>query len=924
MGPPSPLDTDHPTVVGRIRELGRLEAFVKAVPSRPQALLIRGESGMGKTTLWRHTLRQCQQAGYQVLRARPAEEEMPVPLVALDDMFRDLEFAGAQAPAAATDPFAPGRDVLRELLGLVRDGPVVLAIDDLQWLDPASARAIRFALRRTDEHPVSLLAAVRSGADERDPLELDSTMGRNRHETLDLTALPIDELRRVLARTVAVISRPMLRRVYEISGGNPLYAIALADGLSGDDLVRGAPTDIPLPDSLRHAIAGRLGALPTHLMPLLRLVAGLGPTTVTELRACAPDLDVDVLLAEARADRLLTVEDDLAVRFTHPMIASVLYAQLGPLERRALHGTLAGRVESPDRRARHLALSRDVPDEEVAGLLEDAAERARRSGAPDVAAGLAGHSRRLTPPDDAEAVSRRSLTHITYLAAAGEVRRALELSDQLIASQPPGRLRAKACINRAELEGDDLTRGEEFLLRGLDDAGDDELLRGEVMDQLGWLRGQFLGDLAGGIALSRQALEIAERLGNRELEMSAASGLSHLMLYAGEPRWDLVERALAIESQTGRPVLWGGVRSLYAAQLRLCGDIATAREMYESTHRDMIEAGVERWRPHSLYALAGLAVHEGDMVEADELIGQALQAARDTEDAHAEAWIRYTQAAVAAWRGRSGEARSLIGQILAWAARRGERPAVARARALSGLLAFSEGDVRAATTELGQAVELVEEMGIANPAVIGALPEAVDAHATAGDAANAARLLERLERQAAALGNVLVGAMTARGRGCVLATTGHIDAAVAELRAAAATFDRLRLRPEAARSVLSLGRAMLRGGHRTAAADAFEDARDRFTRMGAVLWRDRAAEELERAAPGRASGTLTRTERSVASLVAAGNRNKQIGQALFMSVATVEAHLTRIYRKLGIGSRSELTRLVADGKVAVNDVDQQP
>jgi DNA-binding CsgD family transcriptional regulator len=901
-------------IVGRAQGLSRVEEFVDAVPVHSQVLLIRGESGIGKTTVWRYGLRRCRDAGYRVLEVRPAEEEMRVPLVALDDLFRDVQ--PGETWSQVDDPFSLGRRVFDAWRRIVRDDPLVLAIDDLQWLDPASAQVLRFALRRSEEYNVSLIAAVRSGAGEADPLELDRTARGFRRQSVDLRPLSIDGIRMVLDQTVHAISRPMLRRIYAMSAGNPLYAIELARGLSADEL-KGSPEDVRLPDSLQHAVARRIDAAPPHLHPLLALAAALGPTGVAELRSCAPDLDVDALLSEARDRRLLAVEDDLAVRFTHPALAAAVYTRMNPIARRALHARLADRIEAPDLRARHLALSTDAPDDRVAGLLEAAAERARRRGDSHVAAEFARHSRRLTPPADAEAASRRALAQIRYVAAAGAVQHALELADRLIDASPPGRLRAHAYITRAKLEDDDLTTEEALLLRGLDDAGADERLRAEILDLLGWLRGHFLGDLPGGIELSRQALETAERLGDKALEAEAASGLAHLSVSAGTPRRDLLERALAIEAEIGGPALGGGTRSLLAIDLRLGGDLASAREIHQSVHREIVEAGIERFRPHSLYMLASAAAYGGDFARAEELIGQAWQAARDNEDAHVEAWIRYTRAVVAAWRGRASDARALIEQIIIWATKRGERPAMARAQALSGLLALSEADPRTAADELGRAAGQLADMGIANPAVIPALPDAVEAYALAGDTDTAARLLHTLERQAAALGNDLAAAVTARSRGCLLAASGRPDPAVDQLREAATTFDRLGFAPDAARSVLSSGRALLRAGRRTAAADALEQATGRFTRMGATLWHDRAAEDLERAAPGRLSGALTRTERNVAALVAQGRRNKQIGQALFMSVATVEAHLTRIYRKLGIGSRSELTRLVAEGRVPI-------
>jgi DNA-binding NarL/FixJ family response regulator len=157
----------------------------------------------------------------------------------------------------------------------------------------------------------------------------------------------------------------------------------------------------------------------------------------------------------------------------------------------------------------------------------------------------------------------------------------------------------------------------------------------------------------------------------------------------------------------------------------------------------------------------------------------------------------------------------------------------------------------------------------------------------------------------------------------VLATTGDPDAAAATLDEAGAAFERLGFRLDAARALLARGSALLRAGRRSLAAEILADARERFAVAGASLWEARAAEELDRAAPGRSAGELTPAERRVAALVARGLKNREIAGRLYMGVATVEAHLTRIYRKLGIRSRSELVRLVMDGSVSVAEDDDR-
>ena len=225
----------------------------------------------------------------------------------------------------------------------------------------------------------------------------------------------------------------------------------------------------------------------------------------------------------------------------------------------------------------------------------------------------------------------------------------------------------------------------------------------------------------------------------------------------------------------------------------------------------------------------------------------------------------------------------------------------------------------AASRLLAEAAELLEEMGFANPGAFPILPDAVEALAAGGDLTMAEALLERLDLQAASGDNAWAAAAADRARGALLLARGEADAAAEGLEAAAASFDRMGYAADGARAVLLHGQALLRRGQRTVAAEVLADARARFAGMGAALWEARAAENLERASPGRAGGGLTDAESRIAALVANGMKNKEIGQALFMSVATVEAHLTRIYRKLGIRSRSELARRVADRSVQASD-----
>jgi DNA-binding CsgD family transcriptional regulator len=904
---------DGSVVVGRDAEVARVDAFLEAIPEGVRALLIRGEPGIGKTALWEHAVERCREPGFRVLRSRSAEEEMPFPTVGLIDLF---ERPGVDRAALDPDldPSARGRTVLEALRRLAEDAPVVVAIDDVQWLDSVSARALRFALRRLDREPIGVLLTLRDDAGSGDPLT--SVLPPGRSATLDLPPLGLDDLRRVLAGTVTSIPRPVLRRIHEVSGGNPLYAIELARSIEG-----GAGThersEIALPGSLQAAISRRLEAVPADLVDLLRVVSALGPTSVGELRPIAGD-EVDALLKRAELRALLVVEDDLRVRFSHPLIGSVVYAGMSPLERRELHADLASHAADPDVRARHLARSADEPDAALAQELEEAADRAASRDAFDLSAEFAGHGLRLTPPDDADATLRRAFAEIESLAAAGEVRRALDRSDRLLASLPPGKRRAEAIVRRMQVEDDDLETSSHLLEQALEEAGDDEALQSGVLERLSETH-QYMGDMAQAIHRAEQALALAERVGDAEMQMVASANLALNSAIAGAPRPELMERALELERKLGKPMLVIGPQMLVAKLHLWSGDLAASRAICEAAVEEAVRTGNDRWRQQALYDLACAYCAAGDFVAAAESALQGIEAARDSEETWAERIFQYPLALAQAWLGRAGEARATAERWRSVSEERREREGSARALGILGLLELSGGDAADAARHLTEAARMLAEIGRAHPGRDAILPDAVEALASSGDAIGARVLLERLEEQAEAADSASARAAAKRARGALLLAGGERGGAIEMLDDAASRFDELGFRPDAARALLLRGRALLRGGHRTLAADALAEARDRFAGMGARLWEARAVEALDRAAPGRAAGELTRAEGLVAGLVAKGMKNREIAAALFMSVATVEAHLTRIYRKMDIRSRSELARLVADGSLARPD-----
>jgi DNA-binding CsgD family transcriptional regulator len=899
-------------IVGREAELGRVDEFVAGIPGGLRALVIRGEPGIGKTTLWQTAVERCRGAGLTILAARPVEDEMPLALAGLVDLFERVA-PDVRAGHVEPDTFARARAVLAAFRSVADQAPLVVAIDNVQWLDESSAHAIRYALRRLGSAPVGVLVTAGADSGAAEPLRLSSALGVGRIETLTLGPLGLDELRRVVGAVVTSISRPALRRIHQVSGGNPLYAIELARGIEGGGRRREPGALLALPNSLQGAIVRRLEAVPPELVPLLEVVSALGAAGLGQVRELLGDVDVEGLLAQAERRGLLVLDEELHIRFSHPLIGSVVYGQMGPLGRRALHGRLAELAADPDARARHLALSTDDPDHDAAAQLEEAAARAGERGSSDLAAEFARHSLRLTPADEPERARRRALAEIVHLAAAGEASQARALAERLVARLPPGPGRAEVLVQWFRVGNDDLARGDALLVQALEEAGEDNRLRGRVLDILGWLRGAFRGDLRSGIECAREAVALATGMGDADLELLALGHLGHLSALAGVPRPALMERALALTEHLGPPRLSGGPRAWWAKQQLWSGNLAQARSLFEAALA--AGEGDELERPHRLYDLALLERAAGNLRRAEDIVGQGLEAALDAEDPEAEWWLCYPLALVQAWLGQGDAARETAARLIEWGSRRGGLPGTARARSVLGVLALSDGDATEAARELSAGAELLERWGFGHPGALPILPDAVEALARSGDRPGAASLLRRLEEESAALGQRWAWAAVERSRGVLSLAAGESDIAVAHLERAAAAFDTLGYRPDAARAVLELGRAMLRSGRRALAADTLADAWDRFEAMGASLWQSRAAEELERAAPGRTTGTLTSTERRVAALVARGMKNREIAEALYMSVATVEAHLTRMYRKLDIRSRSDLALLIGRGEL---------
>ncbi len=458
-------------IVGREAELEAVERFLDGVPSGPLALLVEGEAGIGKTTLWLEAVRAAEDRAYRVLQVRPAQSEAELSYVALADLVgeafdqtraslpapqeRALEIALLRAePKEPADPRTTATGLVGVLTALTADAPLVLALDDVQWLDAASARALEFAARRLPPR-VGLLMTRRAQDFNEAPLGLGRALPEDRLQRLVPGPLSLAALHQVIAHGLGTApSRPMLARIVDASGGNPFFALEIARALARDSSDYRLGDPLPVPESLQELVLARLQALPAAAHTAVLVAAALSrPTVAMVAEALGPERNIQSALVAAEEAGVLVMERE-RIRFTHPLLASVVYGAASNSQRRQLHRRLAEVVADPEERARHLAASVTEADEATASELEQAARRAALRGAHDAAAELFEASCRLTPPDHAEEPVERTLGRATAVFEIGDLASARTLAERAVADSPTPAVHVQALNLLARVEWD--------------------------------------------------------------------------------------------------------------------------------------------------------------------------------------------------------------------------------------------------------------------------------------------------------------------------------------------------------------------------------------------------------------------------------------------------------------------------------------
>jgi DNA-binding CsgD family transcriptional regulator len=910
-------------LIGRDEELQRVQQFLETVPMGARALLIAGDAGVGKTSLWQAALGRADSAGLRTLVARPAEAETSFAYAALGDLLgadpdvlgelprpqrRALEVVLLVAERGEPpDQQTVALATLAALRALARTSPVVVAVDDVQWLDRPTAAALAFAARRLTDDPIGLLIAERTAGAAPAPLGLDRLPAADRLDRLDLTPLSLGAVQRLLQRRLGwVPARPVLHHVHELSGGNPFFALELGRALQAGSL-RLEPGE-RLPVTLDALVSARLDGLPATARRGLAVAASMAQPTLEIVSAVAGD---DALAAAERA-QIVDVHEGI-VRFAHPLLASGAYAATDPAARRALHTAIADRVSEPEERARHLALAATGPDEAVAAALEDAARRAGARGAPAAAADLLERAVRLTPSGHAAETRRRAIDAAFCVFQSGDSRRARAMLDELVQESEHGPARAQALMRLALVRGfdDDLRAADALLREAIAEAeGDDELLAEAHYELAGILfrlreRLREAVDHAKAAASSARLGTTAGAIGSRLLAEAAL----------GDPEApSTLRRAMELDARfhprraITRPLFQVAFTWLWWDELE------RARTAFETLRVQALEIGDESSLAYVLVMGAQIACVRGDVQSAIEYADEGYALTEQTGQATVGGYLLALRALADAITGDLDAGRERAERALAIAARTNGRPAEHFARAAVGLLEQSAGRPAEVVRALGPLVDFLRAEQIAEPGTARVLPDQVEALIALGELAAAEELLGWFEGNARRLDRTSALAAAARCRGLLAGARGDVDTAVAELQDAVALHERVPIPLEEARTRLAYGSALRRSRQKAAAREALEAARDGFEALGARAWAARAEAELGRVG-GRppSAGALTPTERRVAELVAQGLQTKQVAGRLFVSPKTVEGHLTRIYGKLGVGSRTELARRLDDG-----------
>lgn len=907
-------------MIGRDRELGAGGRFLKSLAGGSACFVLHGEAGIGKTTIWRELVESAAATGYRVLSCRPSAAEVTLSFGGLADLLAGVD-AGVlsalpspqrHALDVALLQTAPGSGPLEQravfagftsvLVALAADRQLVVAIDDLQWLDRPTQAAVEFAMRRVRDHPIGFLCSVRTGVDSTVVPGLDRLLEESGGERAELGPLSVGALHQlILDRLGRALARPTIVRIATAARGNPFYALEIArEVLRRGESSASAP--LPVPDDLSQLLSERIERLPLAARDQLLVIAALAaaPLALLDREALEPAEEAGLIEISART-----------ASFSHPLFSAAVYGSATAVRRQELHRRLAGLVSDPEERARHLALGASEPSEAIALELERGAERAVSRGAPDAAADLLELAAEMTAPDDRDRVSAREAAAAECHFHAGNPRRARSLAERALAHAPDGADRANVLRLLGELRYIDGSFSEAIsLFEEALEQGAQGVAAAETQLNLAFAH-SILGDDTKSADHAHAALEAATEAGDGALEAAALAmsvtrnfRMGHALDRAG------LGRALALEDPDRRmllpmrPARLAGIAEYYS------DNFARAASLYSELRQRVIDRGEDGQLPIVDAELSMVERSRGNLARALEVANEGCEVAQmlggDTAQADMLCERSFVRAALGDEPGAREDAEHALacntddGYLALW---------------LGGARAFLElslGNAQAANHALAPFRVAVERAGSCNQFTAVIMPDQIEALVAVGDLERADAFTGMLEQHASTSDRSSALASAARCRGLLAAARGGLDAAAHELQLALDELGRIEMPLELGRTLLASGQVARRAKQKRAAREAFTSALQTFEAIDAGLWAARARSELERTGLRHSAGDeLTPTESRVADLAAQGLTNRRIAETLFLSAKTVEANIARVYLKLGIRSRAELGAAMA-------------
>ncbi|HXZ77338.1 MAG TPA: AAA family ATPase, partial [Streptosporangiaceae bacterium] len=877
--------------IGREAEVGEICAFLSASSGEAAAVAITGDIGIGKTMVWKHLVQTALRPSFRVLSCRPSSSERPLAFSALDDLLGDVieEFlpelpecrrrAVAVALARDTSPASmPDRHVLaRGTLDAFRilsgAGPLLVAVDDAQWLDHPSAGVLEFCFRRLEREPISILLTFR-GADLVPPLGLDRALLPGRLAQVALGPLSLVAIGEILRSQMGVaLPRYTLTRLYDACGGNPFYALESARALVGHQRTSLASGPIPVPKSLGDLVRHHLRGLSAEARDVGRLVAASSDPRERVIRAAFGAQESWLAIDQAIDDGIIERDGD-GLRFTHPLLRSVLYGEMTLHQRRQVHRRLGAVVGEVEERAWHLALGAEGPSEEIAGILDGAAEHAESRGAPESAAVLEEQATRLTPARCPGEARERSVRAADYHFRGGELTRSRELIQSALAACPAGPARATLLVRLGTIHHHEgaWSMAERVFRQAAREAPGNAALCAHAEQELAWAR-LVAGDLPGAFRWANTSLCSARLAADQRLVAHSLARIALVEFLLGRGvRSDLFEKAEALDtSASGQPAERLAMLDPFLIQglvLKWSDRLDEARLRLANWYQRALGRGDEASLPFLLYHFSQLECWAGNWDRAEE---HALEGCRVADESHQAAMrpaTLYSLALVRAHRGQVHDARELASEALTLCEQTGNIPVRSMALSVLGFVELSLDEYRSAHAHYARITDAGMAAGFGEPGVVKFVPDEIEALVALGEVDDARLLMSRLEAQGRSLRRSWALATAARCRARLVAMDGDVDGARSACDQALSEHGRLPMPFELGRTLLVKGMIERRAKQKSAARQALSQALGIFEHLGAPLWAGKARLELAKIAVRGPADGLTETERRVAALVA--------------------------------------------------------